>query len=420
MTDKKIFYGWYIIPISALGLCFGYPGAFIFGFSSFILPLTEEFGWSRSAISLGITVSNIAMIGVMPMLGYLIDRKGTKNILFPATILFGLIMCSFFFLSGIWQFYALILALTILGGGASTISYVPLLASWFDKRKGLAIGLGVSGAGVGAMVVPPLVNLVQEQAGWREAYLTLGAINLLIVAPLVFFIVRNKPADIGSYPDGVSPSEEAREAASIINRTGYLFNETLRTRHFWQLALATLLLGMALTGSVSQLVPTLVDRGLTRSEAANAMSLLGVAIIAARILSGYMMDKFHAPYVASGFLTITCLGFLSLALLPSNVTALFIIIAIGIGLGVEFDVLGYFCAQYFGRVSMGKNYGVMYVIFNIGGATGVYLAGLSYDITASYYSALIGGAMLTFIAIAITVLLGSYPTLPVRQEKPGQ
>lgn len=407
-----------LVPVAALGMCFGYPGAFIFGFSSFVIPLSEQYGWGRGDIALAITVSNITMMGMLPLLGAVVDNRGVRALLFPATILFGLIFALFSQVSHLWQFYLGAFALTVLGGGASTIAYVPLLTSWFDRWKGLALGLGISGAGIGAIIMPRLINWVATHASWREAYMTIGAVNLLIVAPLVYFMVRNKPSDIGQYPDGAAPEtwgkhNEARLAA------GYAFSECLGKPAFWKLVIASFLLGIALTGAVSQIVPMLVDRGMTRAEAAGAASLLGVSIITARIISGYLMDKFYAPLVAAVALLTTAAGFASLALAPTNATALFTTIAIGIGLGVEFDVLGYLCAQYFGRRSVGRTYGSMYMVFNVGGAAGVYFAGLSYDLFGSYHSGLLVASGATLVAIVMLLLIGPYPKLPDGEVKPS-
>lgn len=406
------------MPVAAFGMCFGYPGAFIFGFSSFVIPLSEQYGWGRGEIALAITVSNISMMAMLPILGTIVDQKGVRALLIPATILFGLIFALFSQVSHLWQFYVGAFALTVLGGGASTIAYVPLLTSWFDKHKGLALGLGISGAGIGAIIMPRLVNWITVQASWREAYMAIGAVNLLIVAPLVFFMVRNKPSDLGQYPDGVT-QEEWRSSGEARVTAGYTFSECLRQATFWKLVFASFLLGIALTGAVSQIVPLLVDRGMTRGEAAGAASMLGVSIITSRIISGYLMDKFHAPYVAAVALMTTAAGFASLAFAPSNATAIMTTVAIGIGLGVEFDVLGYLCAQYFGRRSVGRTYGFMYMLFNVGGAVGVYFAGLSFDVFGSYHSGLIVASMATLVAIGLLLLIGPYPTLPRKEIEPS-
>jgi MFS family permease len=416
-TGTKLFYGWYIIAASALGICFGYVGTTVYAFSAFTLPMSEEFGWSRAAISLGITVSHVTMVIVAPILGMLIDRKGVKSMLLPSTAFFGAILASFYLLnSNIWFFYLGMVLLTTLGCGTSSVTYVRLLVTWFDKQKGMALALGISGAGVGALILPPLVTGIIARAGWRDAYLALGVVNLLVIVPLIYLVVRNSPADIDSSPDGVAPTEAESRSRNSIYHSGYTFLECIGKPAFWKLSIATLFLGVALTGTVSQLIPLLVDRGIARANAGNLASLLGLSVIASRLLSGYLLDRFHAPYVSACLLLAPVAGLVGLAIAPGEFTAIVTLIAIGVGLGLEFDALGYFCAQYFGRLTLGRTYGLLYVLFSMGGGAGAFVAGYSYDVSGSYTMALWGAAGITLVAVIMTVSLGAYPTLPERSS----
>ncbi|MDR2215201.1 MAG: MFS transporter [Nevskiaceae bacterium] len=409
-NNNGTFYGWYIIAATAVGICFGYVGTMIYAFSTFVLPLEEELGWSRGAISFGLTLSNWSMLLSAPLVGLLADKKGVRAALLPSTLCFGVLLCSFYFLTGnLWHFYASMIALTVLGSGTASIAYVRLLVTWFDKRKGLALALGTSGAGVAAIVLPPAVSYVISTAGWREAYLALGGINLVLVLPLIYFVIRNSPADVNSFPDGIANTGAA--APADVNQIGRSFEQCLRTGAFWKLAIATMLLGAMLNGTTSQMVPLLVDKGLDRAEAAGLASLLGVSIIIARLVSGYLLDRFHAPFVAGLFLLCPAIGFTCLAIAPSHITAAITVISVGIGLGMEFDALGYLCTQYFGRRALGRIYGLLFVVFNIGGGVGVFFAGHSYDAFTSYTPALFVGASLSVLAVLFIASLGKYPKL---------
>jgi len=397
-------------------MCFGHVGAVIYGFSSFVIPLSNEFGWTRGAISLGLTITNVTMIAVVPAVGVLIDKAGVKNVLVPATFFFGCILCSFYLLTKLWQFYLTIFFLTVLGGATSSISYIRLIVAWFERSKGLALGLGISGAGLGAMVVPPLVNGIIRYSGWREAYLILGAINLFVVLPALYFFVHNRASDVGALLDGSIPAASNERDRTTPDQDGFTFRESLRELAFWKLVIATTLLGATLVGTVSQLIPLLVEHGATRSEAANIAALLGISIVISRVLSGILLDRFHAPFVAGAFLISTCIGLFSLAQFGTGISVILATIAIGVGLGAELDVLGYLCTQYFGRLSLGRTYGILYVLFSVGGSAGAYLAGHSFDMFSTYDPALICGAVLTLISVIIIVSLGPYPPLPAHQS----
>lgn len=424
-TARKIFYGWYIIAASALGICFGHIGTTVYAFSVFTLPLAHTFGWSRGAISFGMTLAHTTATVAAPLIGILIDKRGVKIPTLVSTVLFGCILCLFYFLDqNIWLFYVGMVLLAGLGSGTTSVSYVRLLCSWFERKKGLALALGVSGAGLGALILPPLVTWIIGRGGWRDAFVALGLINLLLVAPVIYFVVRNRPEEVNSYPDGVSPlaDEEQTHPAITHPATAHTaiaqplsdshsktFRECLRNATFWKLAIATLLLGLALNGTVSQIVPLLVDRGVARQSAGNLASLLGLSVIIARLGSGYLLDRFHAPFVAAALLFCPAVGFLSLAVAPSETVAAFTLVSFGIGLGLEFDALGYLCVQYFGRAALGRIYASLFALFSIAGAVGSYLAGYSYDVFSSYTALLLCGAAATFVAVIFTAVLGEYP-----------
>jgi sugar phosphate permease len=407
-AGTRIFYGWYIIAACVLGICFGFVGVTIYAFSAFTLPLTDEFGWSRGAISFGMTLAHITAAIVLVPLGMVIDKKGPRGPLLLSTFLFGGILCLFYFLGrNIALFYVGMVSLTALGSGTQSVSYVRLIVTWFDRKKGLALALGVSGAGLGALVLPPLVSWIIRQSGWRSAYLALGVINLVIILPLIFLIVRNSPADINSYPDGAPPAAGGwRPVSGAIERQGRGFSECIRTPVFWKLAAATLLLGLSLNGSISQIIPLLVDRGVARHDAGNLAALLGLSVIVSRLIAGALLDRFHAPFVAAVLLLCPVFGFAGLAFLSGPAAAALTLVAVGIGLGLEFDALGYFCAQYFGRVALGTIYSALFVLFTIGGAIGSYFAGYSFDLFASYTPLLACAAVITFIAVLFTASLG--------------
>ncbi|MBL4801077.1 MAG: MFS transporter [Emcibacter sp.] len=413
--DKKIFYGWYIVVASTIGICFGYVGSVVYVFSSFIMPISDEFGWGRGDISFGLIISNVIMVVVVPTVGILIDKKGVKNILLPSTIGFGIALCSFYFLTdNIWYFYSIIAILTIFGGATASISYVRLIMTWFDQKKGLALGLGLSGAGLSAMFLPSLVHKVIDAAGWREAFVTLGAINLLVVVPIIYFFMYNQPSDKGQLPDGrdIVETDEAASSVREIYQRGYTVQEALRTSYFWKLLVGTTLFGAILTGAVTQLIPLLVDVGLTRGEAVKMASFLGISLISSRILAGYLLDRYHAPFVSAGFLLLPVIGFASVALMPNNITAFMATVGLGAGLGLEFDVIGFFCVQYFGRPVLGRMYSFLFVGFGLGGGLGSFFAGRSYDLTSSYQTALLMASAVALVGIIVIATLGRYPELP--------
>lgn len=171
-----IFYGWYNVLTSFLGMSLCYAMFTVFAFGTFVKPLETEFGWQRGELSFALTMTNIAVVICSPLLGFIIDRTGVRRILIPSILLMGLAVLSMTLLSGnIWHFYAMYLLIPILGAGTLPQSYSRVIIGWFTRRRGLALGIALSGFGVGAALVPSFAQIMIENFGWRTAYIALPA-----------------------------------------------------------------------------------------------------------------------------------------------------------------------------------------------------------------------------------------------------
>ena len=415
--STRFYYGWLITAAAGVGLCFGYAGSVIYGFSSFILPLSEEFGWSRREIGLAFSFMVTTVFLMSPLMGVLLDRYGARRCLLTGTLLFGMFLSSLCLLTpDIRHFYAMFVLLGLSGTATTAICYSRLLVSWFEKRKGWALGLALTGTGVGAMIVPPLVQAIIQTAGWRGAYLALGALNLIIVAPLLYKFVLNAPAEKNTWPDGVPPTAGDEGNRQLHMRKGFTLRQCVRQRVFWKIVIGIFLISLSQTGPFVQLIPILRDVGLEEFAAATTASLLGVAVIGSRLVCGYLMDRYFAPFVAGAFLVAPVFGFIAFALEPSIWTGVLVTVLLGLAYGAEFDILGFFCSQYFGRLSFGKIYGILFAVYSLAVGLAAPLAGWSYDESGSYVEMFVAGALVNLLAVLLILTLGRYPDLPVQKE----
>lgn len=413
---SPFFYGWLITATAGAGLCFGYAGSMVYGFSSFVLPLSADFGWSRRDIGLAFSFMSAAIIIMSPLMGVLLDRHGARRTLVLGTLVFGLFLASMCLLSAdIRHYYAMFVLLGLSGTATTAICYSRLLVSWFEKRKGWALGLALTGTGIGAMIIPPLVQALIQSAGWRSAYLALGLINLVIVLPLLAKFVFNTPADKNTWIDGLPPTAGVHEKPQLHMRTGFTFAQCLRQGVFWKIVVGIFFISFAQAGPFLQLVPILRDVGLEQFAAAGTASLLGVALIGSRLLCGYLMDRFFAPFVAGAFLVSPVFGFVAFALDPSIWTGVLVTVTLGLAYGAEFDIMGFFCSQYFGRPSFGKTYGIVYAMYALAAGIAAPIAGWSYDHYGSYVVMFIAGAVINLGAVVLILTLGRYPELPVQE-----
>ncbi len=181
-----IFYGWWVVLTAAVGLIFGAPIT-VFSFSVFLKPLMREFHAGRAAVSLAFTPQLIVGAISARLAGWLIDRCGARRTILPAVAMFGLILVSINFLSNsLWQFYLLYVALGVFVHGLGPIPYGCVTSHWFDRHRGLALGLMMSGIGSGVM--PSFAQQLIASFGWRGAYAILGA----AVAPSVGSILPHR------------------------------------------------------------------------------------------------------------------------------------------------------------------------------------------------------------------------------------
>lgn len=411
------FYGWWVVVSTIVGLALGYSVVSVMSFGTFIKPLEETFGWSRGQISLGPTIIGFTAIIAFPFAGILVDKYGVKKILVPSTVLFGLIISSMYFLTdSLWHLYALCVLIPILGAGTAPLTYSRLIVSWFDKKRGLALGVGLAGVGLGTTLVPIIASYFIEHYSWREAYLALGALILVLVWPITKFVMKDKPEDIGQLPDGADHIE-AHIEPSENKLVGFTAPEAIRTRNFWLMAFSFAVTGLTTSTILVHLIPMMMDRGLSQGEAAATFAYLGIALMAGRLTAGYLMDKFFAPYVVIFFLFWPVLG---LALFATGVTGTVAALCagmIGLALGAEFDVMAYFTSRYYGQRSFGQIYGYNYSCFKVGSSIGPLVMGLAYDFVGRYDEVLwvMSGVML--LACIAVALLGAYPELPVREKE---
>ncbi len=410
---KKLFFGWYVVGAAIIGYALGYSVIAVMSFGTFIKPLEASFGWSRGQISLGLTIIGVTAIFVFPLFGMLVDRIGVRRVLLPSTVLFSLVIASMYFLTAsLWHFYAMCVLIPILGAGTAPFTYSRVLVTWFDKKRGLALGIGLSGVGLGTATIPIIASYFIEHYSWREAYLALGVLIMVVALPVVKLLLRESPGEMGLLPDGASRSDTENTSPKKGPLVGFTGREAIRQKTFWLMVGSFAITGLTTSTILIHLTPLMMDRGMTLSEAVGTFAYLGIALMFGRLAAGYLMDKYFAPYVVIAFLLGPVIG---LAMFASGVTgtaAALCAALVGMAIGAEFDVMGYFTSRYFGPRSFGQIYGYGYSAFKVGSVTGPLLMGISYDMVGNYDQILWAMSGIMLIACVLVGLLGPYPELP--------
>jgi len=402
LPESSIRYpGWGVAAAAYIGVMVSFAAIMPYTFSLFLEPLTQAFGWHREAISSAFGIAAITVAVFSPGIGSLLDRFPPRRIIIPSVIVFALAYASLSLLTpNITQFYLTYFVLGVVGNGTAQLAYTRAVLTWFQKRRGLALALVLTGSGTGSIIIPLVTQAVIHNYGWRSAYVTLGCIALLGL-PLTALLVRNRPADL-------SPSQSDDTFS-----TGSSVGTALRGSIFWILAVIIMLEAFGSNGLLSHLAALLTERGVSGESAALALSVMGATGIVGRLTTGLLLDRYFAPYVSMLMLAVASVGIFILTTAATATTALVGTALLGYGLGSEADVVPYLIARYFGRKHFAALYGLTWTAYAVGGATGPVVVGRFYDHYGSYQPRFVFALALTCVAGAVlSLLLPRYPAEP--------
>ena len=402
----SVFYGWWVVVACAVGLFWG-PPVTVFSFSVFLKPLMRDFHASRAAVSLGFTLHLLTVAVGAPLAGWLIDRYGSRKIILMATAIFGsILLLNKPLVANLRQFYFFNIALGLVGTGVGPLPYGRVVSLWFDRSRGLALGLMMVGIGSGAMVLPSLAQWLIAKFGWHTAYGVLGGAVLFIALPAVAVLLRERPEDLGLLPDGVRPKTVAVESETP--GPGLSTLDAWRTEAFWLMVGAFFLVSASVQGCMVHLAAMFSDHGVSPQTAALGSSVAGAFVLLGRVGTGYLLDRFFAPKVAAVFFGGAAIG-IALLWMGSTAAILFMgALFVGLGLGAELDLIAYLISRYFGLRAFGKIYSSAFAAFALAGALGPLIMGAGFDSTGSYRRPLACFLAATLAATVLMTRLGPY------------
>jgi len=415
MKTSRMFYGWWVVIASIMGMIISQGPVLVFTFGIFMKPLGAEFGWSRSQVSLGLTIAILTAALCTPWMGRLIDRKGARQVAIPALLLFGVGIMSLGLLpANLVLFYLAFCVIGLLSTGGTPTPYAMAVSCWFIRRRGLALGLSMAGIGIGAALLPMLAQHTVAALGWRLAYAVMGLVIVLGAAGVAWKL-QNKPADLGLFPDNQTTADGLSHSPDKI---GLSVGQALRSRTFWLIGAAFFLAALAINGCSVHFVPLLTDRGIPAGEAARIASIIGIALIVGRVGAGYLLDYLFAPFVTVFFFIGPVIGILLLYSGATGSTAMFCAALIGLGVGAEVDLIAYLIARYFGLRAFGEIYGYLFGLFCLGTAFGPLLMGVGQTLYGSYDAVLLLFACCMVVACVLMLCVGRYPNLQAEQKGP--
>lgn len=387
----------------------------IYSMGVLMAPLEAEFGWSRAQISSGHSIGAIlAMIGAAPM-GLLIDRIGPRRIALWSALLFcaSVAMLS---LAGpsIWSWLALWTVLGIAINGITPTTWTTAISGLFVRARGLALSVTLCGTGIGASLTPLVTNYLNANYGWRIAYLGLAGFWAAIVLPLLFFFFTSVK---DRRRTDVSTSQSPLPAVL----TGLTAREGFRSPRFYKLAIAAPTISLVAVSFVVNLVPILASLGLSRSNAVEITSIVGVASIIGRLSGGYLLDRINGNIVAAVSVLLPIISCLLLLWMPGVVGAAMVAAAVlGLSLGVELDAVAYLATRHLGLRSFGVLFGAIGGVLSLSTGFGPLLVSYIFDVTRSYEPALWAYIPLCGLASILFLSLGNYPDYSSQADEKDQ
>jgi MFS family permease len=408
---KRLFYGWWVVAASFVIVFFG-AGIGFYSFSVFLKPLEAEFGWSRTQISNSVAVWAVVYGFSTPIIGVLLHKYGAKSVIAGCAFVAGI---CYLLLGQISQLSHLFVLMFFIGIGMAGITLLPnqtIISNWFQKYRGRAMGIMMMGVGFGGLSMPPLASALIITYGWRTSFRVLGCLLLFVIIPVVLFLVRTKPSDMGLKPDGDtgdSGSEASAHSTLHSSASGLPVKRAVGTTSFWLLFVGFMLLIFGESGLAVHFVASIDDAGISSQAAArywgflvgiSAFGRLGFGLLGDRWDQRKLLAFAHGLHAAALAIFLVFFFYMDI---HSWIVLIPFCVFYGLSLGGAAVVLPVFVARCFGLLNFSKLLGLLMSGFALGVVGGPVLAGRISDVTGSYRLAF----AIFAVAFALSALLVS-------------
>jgi len=410
---KEIFYGWWIVA-GCFILLFLMSGAGFYSFSIFIKPLEEEFGWSRASISLAMSIYFILGGLSGPFVGKWTQTHGPRKVMTLSALGFGTCFVLVGLTQSLWYFYAIYGLLAVLHSGMAFIPVSTVLARWFIRKRGRAIGFAMVGIATGGLVLAPVVGLITAHFNWRISFVFLGVLVWVMALPVTLFIMKGSPGEMGLPPDGdASGSRETPDLShgsesppSAVEKQGWPLLAALKTKAFWWIGAAYVLAPLAQMGVLQHQVPIIMEAGVSQAAAATALGLTSGIGGLGKLAFGRVSEAIPIQYAVLICFALQALGVLFL-LHTDTLAMVWVYVGVyGFAMGGVIVLLPLLVGHFFGLASFGVILGTLSMTQALGGSIGAVFSGLVYDRLGSYDHALFAFIGIYLFAILAIFLAG--------------
>ena len=395
---KRIFYGWWIV-LACFFINLYVGGIIFFGFTAFFEPLIKEFGWSYTQISFAASLRGLEMGIFAPMIGFLVDRFGSRKMILSGTIIvgFGLLLLSV--TRSLVTFYCSFLLLALGAGGCTSVVTMTAIAIWFNKNIGRALGVVTCGFGASGLMVPLIVWLI-DTYHWRTTLIVLGLGMWILGIPLSF-IVRDKPEQYGYLPDGELLQDPKPHQIVRDKETEIGVREAIRQKPFLYLMLVDVIRLIINTAVIIHLMPYFNSAGLPRFIGGTVAAAIPLFSILGRFGFGWFGDLYDKKRMMTIVLLLMGGGMVAFCCVQQIWAIIIFIFLFSSGMGGCLVLIRAIMREHFGRQSFGKILGIIMGFASFGGIIGPTFAGWVFDTMRSYHMAWFVFLGLIIIAIIL-------------------
>jgi MFS family permease len=413
MAERALPNRWWVVFTTFVAEIAGGAAIMVFATGVYMKPLGQELHFSRGVFSSALGLANVLTAFAAPVLGKMIDRNGMRVVMLPVIVLFALSTAA---ISLITASVMLMMVLFAMQGVFATVQlpagYSKMISARFDEQRGLALGIGLAGVGLGTILVPQYARILMEHYGWRTGYLGLGvAIFVLAFIPVALFFRE---------PEEMRKDRELIKAGVKADNPllpGITLSEAVRKGKYWALTISIFLLLSVTNGVLVHIVPMLTDRGISVKAAVTALSIGGMMLIIGRVIAGYLLDKIFAIYIAVFFLALPMIG---VGILISGATGWWptlAVVTVGLSIGAEFDLVAFIVSRYFGIRAFGALSGIIMMFVNFANAAGMMLMGWCFQLKHSYVPMLWVFEVFLVVSIVLMSSMGQYRYPALKREK---
>ena len=410
-VKTALFYGWVIVGASFFISFLTVGGRN--GFGVFVIPMSTEFGWDRGTISLAASIGFLLNGLSQPFIGRLYDRIGGRKLILVSLVTIGvcnLLLAATNHIVFLIIIFGVVMSIAMSGGSINTT--ISIISKWFERKRALAVAIVAAGAPMGGLVLVPLASYLIELAGWRTTWAALGVMVLMLSVPLAYFVMREKPEDMGLMPDGDAATSGDEGGRADVRRAPLESDRWLTcfgSFPMWQLSGAYFVCGFTTALISAHFVPFAIEEGYSQSMAASAFGVMSGLNVVGVMTAGWLGDKFNRKNLLSLVYFLRGGAYILLLTVPGLFGLWGFSLVAGFSWIATVPLTTSLTADVYGLRNIGILGGIIFTSHQIGGAISIQLAGVLRDVTGSYDVAL--------MIAAILLMCASFVSFTIREKK---